>query len=83
MTQNLVGYFGGHESALALHSTMTHHLNKNSKKETFEPFSYILPRVNFNYRPGIDKITIVFYKFSALTVKPSNLVNHLSFLYLH
>ncbi|KZS18391.1 Uncharacterized protein APZ42_014892 [Daphnia magna] len=75
MTQNLVGYFGGHGSALALHSTMTRHLIKNSKKETYEPFSYILPRLNCYYRPGIDKITIVFYTFSALTVKPSNLIS--------
>ncbi|KAK4037579.1 hypothetical protein OUZ56_029610 [Daphnia magna] len=73
--QNLVGCFGGNGSALALHKAMTSHIDKNSQGETFEPLAYLIPRVNCVYLPGIDKVMIVFYKFSALTVKASNLIS--------
>ncbi|KAK4005527.1 hypothetical protein OUZ56_007233 [Daphnia magna] len=72
--QNDIGNFGGNGSALAVYSAMNTRLLKNSNGNTFLPLSELIARLSCFYRPGLDHITIVFYTFTALSVKAQNLL---------
>ncbi|KAK4036461.1 hypothetical protein OUZ56_028515 [Daphnia magna] len=76
--QNYIGNFGGHGSALALYSSMTGKLTKNSNGITFFPLSELIARQSCFFRQGLDHIAIVFYAFTSLSVKAKNL-NHFGF----
>ncbi len=74
---NVIDCFAGNGSGLASYETMTQHCVRGNDGFSAEPMSDIVNRCQQVYLAG-DKVTLVAYQISGITLKIQNLVSTLN-----